>query len=221
MADVKSVTRSKAGVLSRFADFLQFRLNPKKLTFVAEQRQLGAPSASQTSRGIFWPTVQGAIDDLAGRSEVPVGGVLINTSGNEPRSISQSDRIAVSGTVLGTGPVMIYVFGYPITVEGGDTDIAVAGKIAAAFVELMVNGAPFSTVEVDPTDSTILNITYNDYQDHVFEPLVQKGITLTQTTVVEPQPGYGEWEWLGSIDQTLSGGSSTGPVTFFYYKRTS
>lgn len=220
MSEVKSVTRSKAGVLSRLADFLQFRLNPKKDSFVAGSRPLGAPSASQTSRGVFWPTVQGAIDDLAGRSEVPVGGVLINTTGTNPKHISQSDRLEITGTVSGTGDVMIYVYGYPIIVQGGDTNIAVASKIAADFVTLMVNGAPFTTVEVDPTDSSVLNITYNDYQDHVFDPVNQKGLVLTQNTVVEPQPGYGEWEWLGSFDQPLAGGSVNGQVTLFFYKRT-
>ncbi|BAQ22828.1 baseplate wedge subunit [Edwardsiella phage PEi20] len=217
-----SLTRSKAGLVSRLADYLQFRTNPKKPAFVAGQRPLGAANVSATSKGIFYPTVQGAIDDLAGRCELPIDSVIMNVSGTAPRVINQSDQLAFTGDVIGEvgTQIMIYVFGFPVIVEGGDSSIAVASKVQAVLAEAVISGTAIASVEVDATDASILNITYNDYQDHVFEPESQYGVTMTQTTVVEPQPGYGDWEWLGSAAQTLAGGSVDGTITFHYFKRT-
>lgn len=217
-----SLSRSKASVISRLADYLQFRTNPKKPAFVAGQRALGAPNVSTTSQGVFYPTIQGAIDDLAGRCELPIDTVIINVSGTAPRVINQSDQLAFTGEVMGEPgtQLMIYIFGFPVIVEGGDSAIAVASKVQAALAEAVISGTGIASVELDSTDASILNITYNDYQDHVFEPVSQYGITMTQTTVVEPQPGYGDWEWLGSTAQTLAGGSVDGTITLHYFKRT-
>lgn len=219
---IKSVTRSKAGVISRLADFLQFRTNPTKTTEVAGNRAIGGVSVSQTLKGIFYPTVQSAIDDLANRCDLPINTVVHNTDGVIPGFTSQSDQLKFDGIIAGdSGPKMIYVLGFPVTVESTDTAILVASKAAAVLTDASVNGIAISTVEIDTADSSILNITYNDYQDHVIEPTIQQGVSITQTIVVQPRAGYGNWEQMGTQDVTLTGGSVNGTITLYYFKRVS
>lgn len=218
-----SLTRSKAGLVSRLADYLQFRTNPKNENVIAGQRELGGVSASQTSKGIFYPTVQSAIDDLYGRAELPVGSVVMAMTNEPPKTINQSDQLAFTGEVAGEvgEQIMIYVLGFPVIVEGTDSAILVASKAQAVLTQAVVDSIAIQSVEIDAADASVLNITYNDYQNHVFEPETQYGITMTQTIVVEPQPGYGIWEWLGGASTTLVGGSINGPATFHYFQRTS
>lgn len=218
-----SLSRSKAGVISRLADYLQFRLNPNKTDFVAGQRGVGGPSASQTQLGIFYPTVQGAIDDLVGRCDLPVNSVVINTDGLPPGFTNQTDQLKFSGIVQGTpgSEQMIYVLGFPVKVVEGDTDIAVAAKAHAVLTDAVVNSIAISSVEIDSTDSTVLNITYNDYQTHIYQPVPQYGISITQTIVVEGKAGYGNWARMGTVDQTLTGGEVDGNITLYYFRRES
>lgn len=218
-----SLSRSKAGVISRLADYLQFRLNPNKIDFVAGQRAVGGPSASQTQLGIFYPTVQGAIDDLVGRCDLPVNSVVINTDGLPPGFTNQTDQLKFSGVVQGApgSEQMIYVLGFPVKVAEGDTDIAVAAKAHAVLTDAVVNSIAISSVEIDSTDSTVLNITYNDYQTHIYQPVSQYGISITQTIVVEGKAGYGNWARMGTVDQTLTGGEVDGNITLYYFRRES
>lgn len=218
-----SLSRSKAGVISRLADYLQFRLNPNKTDFVAGQRVVGGPSASQTQLGIFYPTVQGAIDDLVGRCDLPVNTVVINTDGLPPGFTNQTDQLKFSGVVQGApgSEQMIYVLGFPVKVAEGDTDIAVAAKAHAVLTDAVVNSIAISSVEIDSTDSTVLNITYNDYQTHIYQPVPQYGISITQTIVVEGKAGYGNWARMGTVDQTLTGGEVDGNITLYYFRRES
>lgn len=218
-----SLTRSKAGVISRLADYLQFRVNKSKPTFVANQRPLGGVSASQTMKGIFYPTIQGAIDDLAGRNDLPVNSVVINTDGLPPGFNNQSDQLKFTGQVIGNPgeSKMIYVLGFPVTVEVGDTDIAVASKAYAVLADALVNTIAISSVEIDSADATVLNITYNDYQNHIYTPEPQYGISITQTIVVEGKSGYGNWARMGIVDQPLVGGEVDGSITLYYFRRES
>ena len=59
---MKTLTNKKAGVISRLASYLEFQNTSKNITAVMGQRAIGGPSATQTTEGIFYPTVQSAID---------------------------------------------------------------------------------------------------------------------------------------------------------------
>lgn len=230
---IKSITSMKAGVISRLASYLQFRINPKRLSDVANTRAIGDISASQTAQGVFYPTVQGAIDDLVGRCDLPVNTVITNTDGVIPGFTSQVDQLKFEGEVLGDiisgpgtptppgTPYTIYVLGFPVLVSSGDSALGVAAKAQAVLQEAVIKNIALSNVEIDATDATILNITYNDYQTHVFEPYYERGIKMTQTVTVSPRAGYGSWDQLGTQEITLAGGSVNGNITLYYFKRVS
>lgn len=220
---VNSVTHNKVGLISRLADFLQFRPNTTKPDFVAGERPLGGISVSQTSKGTFYPTIQGAIDDLAGRCDLPVNSVIVNTDGLTPGFINQNDQLKFTGTIAGTvgSSYMIYVLGFPVLVEATDSAAAVASKAFNVLTDAVVNSMGIKSVEINSGDSSVLNIIYNDYQNHIFEPSNQRGVTITQTVVVEGRAGYGDWRRMGTQDITLTGGSVNGPITLYYFQRVS
>ncbi|AHY25142.1 baseplate wedge subunit [Pectobacterium bacteriophage PM2] len=218
---ITNIARNKAGVVSRFADFLQFITNPFKTNEVAGERPIGGVSATQTSKGVFYPTVQSAIDDLSGRCDLEINSVIVNTDGIVPGFVNQSDQIKFSGTVIGTGTKMIYVLGFPVIIDSSDTPEIIATKAEAVLIEAVINSIAIKSVSVDNTDASILNITYNDYQNHVFEEDVQHGVKITQTTVVSPRAGYGNWERLGTQSVTLTGGTVNGTITLYYFQRVS
>lgn len=230
---MKSITSMKASVISRLASFLQFTTNPKRISDIANTRAIGDVSATQTSQGVFYPTVQSAIDDLVGRCDLPVNTVITNTDGVIPGFTSQVDQFKFTGTLLGDvssgpgtptpdgTPYTIYVLGFPVLVASGDSALAVAAKTQVVLQEAVIKNIALSKVEIDAVDATVLNITYNDYQTHVFAPTTERGIKIVQTTTVQPRAGYGSWDQMGTQVVTLAGGSVNGPVTLYYFKRVS
>ncbi|QYN80609.1 hypothetical protein [Kosakonia phage Kc304] len=225
---IKSKTISKAGVISRLADTLEFRQDGSKGDVVAGNGGFGGVTVSQLARGVNYPTVQSVLNDLEFRCEVPVDGVVMNTSGNIPGFIRQNDQWKIEGEIKTTGdsvnigdPVMIYFLGFPVMVKVGDQPTQIASDIFAVLNEASINQIAIDTVSIDAADETILNVQYKDYQHHVFQPISLNGATATQTTVVEPRAGYGTWEYLGSQEITLAGGTTDGtPFTMSYFKRT-
>lgn len=220
---MKSISTLKSGVLSRLAGYLQYSVNPKYASSVAGQRPIGGPSATQTDKEIYFPTVQSAIDDIAFRAELPVGTIITNSTGIQPGFISQVDQMKFTGAVTGEpgSTTIIKVFGLPVEVSEGDQPIAVAQKVFDVLTTYVAQGFIISEVTIDAEDASILNIKYNDYQNHIFAPKVQKGTVMTQTTIVEPSPGYGTWSTLGTQQITLAGGTVNGPITLYYFRRES
>ncbi len=221
---MKTLTNKKAGVISRHASYLEFQNTSKNITAVMGQRAIGGPSATQTTEGIFYPTVQSAIDDIAFRYELPVGSVITNTNNLSPAAISQSDKIKFTGSISGAGvgdTVLFFIFGIPVEVIVGDSAVLVASKVNDALLTAVADSLIVSSSAIDSVDQSILNITYNDYQNHNFAPFAQYGCTLSQTITQQPRGGYGSWEYLGTSTQTLSGGTANGAISLYHYKRVS
>lgn len=223
---MKSITRMKAGVISRLASYLQFVTNSKLPTLVANTRPVGGLNVSQTTQGVFYPTVQGAIDDLTGRCDLPINSIIMNTDGITPGFKLQSDQIKFEGTVtsdvgVAGDDIIIHVFGYPLTVLIGDTAEQVAAKAQALINTLVLKNECFTSCDINTSDASVLNITYNDYQSHVIESKTELGITISQTIVSPSKPGYGVWNQQGTADIVLTGGSVNGTLTVYYFKRVS
>ncbi|BBC78226.1 baseplate wedge subunit [Escherichia phage EcS1] len=225
---IKSKIITKAGVYSRDADHIEFRQDLTKPAVVAGNNKFGDVTVSQLSSGFDFPTVQSAINDLQYRCEVPVNGVVMNTSGVIPTFLQQNDQWKITGEIKPTASssttgdaVMIYFLGFPVMVSVGDQPVKIASEIQKVLNEASINLKAISTAAIDATDTTIINVKYLDYQHHVFEPLELQGALATQTTVVLPQAGYGTWEQMGTQSVTLAGGSANGtPFTMYYFKRT-
>lgn len=217
-----TLTNKKASVLSRHAGHLQFDYITTDSTAVAGNRYIGGPSANQTNNGVFYPTVQSAIDDIAFRAELPVGSIITRHENTAPGFISQSDKIKFTGSISGEtlgATVLIKVFGFPVEVIVGDSSVLVASKVNDVLLTAISQGLILAETSIDALDQSILNITYNDYQNHIFAPTTQYGCVMEQTIVQQPRAGYGQWEYLGAQDVTLQGGSVNGSTTLYHYKR--
>lgn len=222
---IKSKTITRAGVISRNADFLEFRTD-NKITAVSNTQRIGAVTVSQLVKGTDFPTVQGAINDLMYRTELPVNTVISNTDGLVPGFIQQYDQWTFTGTILPVestsvdgDPVIINFLGFTVRVKVGDTSAEVVAAVFDVLNEASINQKAISSVEVDPSDTSILNIKYIDYQSHIFNEVQLEGITATQLISVNGRSGYGTWERMGTQEITLAGGSVNGPITLYYFKR--
>lgn len=220
-----TLTEMKSGLKSRLADFLEFSFTTNQPAAVAGQRPIGGPSANQTQKGVYYPTVQSAIDDIAFRAELPVNAVVTTTENRAPGFIQQSDKLTFSGSISSGGElgdtVIIKVFGLPVEVIVGDSSVLVASKVNDVFISAIADSYILAETSIDPLDQSTLNIKYNDYQNHIFEPFKQAGCTISQTIVQEPRAGYGHWEYLGSTTESMTGGTVNGTTTLYHYKRVS
>ena len=77
-------------------------------------------------------------------------------------------------------------------------------------------GVVFNDVNVGGT-LNILEVRYNDNQEHYIDAYTDIGILLTPTIISPAKSGYGVWTRLGTELKTLDGG--TNPVTFYYFQR--
>jgi hypothetical protein len=218
-----TLTEMKSGLKSRLASYLEFSFTSKEPTAVANQRPIGGPSANQTMQGVYYPTVQSAIDDIAFRAELPVNSVITLTENRAPGFIQQSDKLTFTGSISSGGEIgettIIKVFGLPVEVIVGDSSVLVASKVNDMLLTAIANGYIMAETAIDSLNQSTLNIKYNDYQNHVFPTYKQAGCTISQVIVQEPRAGYGHWEYLGNTTESLTGGTVNGTATFYHYKR--
>lgn len=218
---MNSVSLMKAGVKSRLADYLEYEPDSDQ-TAVMGVRPIGGVTISQIDVGTDYPTVQGAIDDLKYRTEIPVNGLFITSDGIPPSPVAQADQFKLTGAVPGasTEEHTLIFLGIPVKVLGGDQPTAVATKIKTALDEYVLRYEYFNSVEVSASSGDTLVITYNDCQNHVFGAGFSKGITYTQTIVSPAKSGYGVWENQGSTSVSLVGGvGGDKSITVYYFKR--
>lgn len=219
-----SKTREGARVVSREADFVQF--SPSGSPIVGGKQQIGSLSATQSARGVMYPTVQSAIDDLASFTFVGINQVVINTDGESPEGVQQVSRMTITGTV--TAPdvlpgetalteVTIPILGFPFKYKVGDTAEQMATEVEKNIQTLVDTSTVFDFVQQSTETLNMIDIRFIDCQNHSFEAYTVNGITITVATISEAKGGYGTWTKLGQKAETFEGG--TDPVTLHYYKR--
>jgi hypothetical protein len=121
-----TVLNTKAGVISRHADFLNYRKNPAQID-VLNNQAVGSVTISQLARGFYDANVESAINDVHNMARADIGTVVTNTSGVSPEGAAQVDYWTFSGDVLDdtldTGtPVVINVFGLAVKATIGMTE---------------------------------------------------------------------------------------------------
>lgn len=219
-----SKTREGARVVSREADYLEFR--PSGGPIVGEKQQIGSLTASQSSRGVMYPTVQSAIDDLSSFVFTNINGVVMNTDGESPQGVQQVSRITISGTVEapdelpGVTPpteVTIPILGFPFKYTVGDTAEQMATEVAKHIQTLVDDSVVFDFVQQSTETLNMIDIRFIDYQNHSFEDYTVNGITISVATISEPRAGYGTWIKLGQKAETFE--NAPDPVTLHYFKR--
>lgn len=205
---------------SRDSAFHEFALKAGSID-VGNTQPYGSPTISETAKGVQYPNVQAAIDDLAAMFTVAPGGVHISEDGINPAGSSQVDDFKFVGQIQEAGklagdPINFDFYGFPTVVAVGDTGEEVAAKVKLQLELAASNNHVINSVSFGAT-LDILQIKYNDYQTHVLPKRSYKNVTITQTTVSPAKPGYGVWTRIGTQTLTLDG--ATAPTTLYYFKR--
>lgn len=213
-----SVLSTKAGVVSRQADYLQF--NTTTNNDVMGKQPYGSLTITQLVNGIEYPNVQSAINDVRNFSIRPVNAIEINTDGISPEGISQTDMWSLSGTVTRadglTDDCIISLFGFDVGVSVGDTAEEVTAKAKLVLQNAVTNNFVLNVVNDGPSGHE-LEVTYIDNQQHSLKSKTQFGITMTSTNLTPGKEGYGAWTRIGTKSETLDGSAS--PVLLHFFKR--
>lgn len=226
---IRTKTREGAKVTSREADFLEYRQHPASSDnpVVGNTNDLGGISTDQTSKGVWYPTVQAAIQDLDSLLQGNVGDVKVNVTGDLPGGVQQLGSITFTGTIniiqesIET-PVttkVIEVLGFPITVEQGESGDQVAVKFVAAVEPYVLDSKVFAQCEQSSSDPTVVEFRHIDYRDHTYESSKKYGIEITPVMTSPAKAGIGTWVKLGQEAKTFEG--ATDSVTLHYFKRIS
>lgn len=215
---LSSKTREGARVVSREADFLQYEMGTKD-PVIGGKRSIGGLNVDQTRRGVFYPTVQSAIDDLYSLSQLPINAVYISTEDAPPIAIQQVESVTFSGTVLNPDPdqtkATIHVYGYPFVFDNTTNGATVCETVYNFFNDnLVANSQVFDLVTRKGTNGDILECRFIDAVSHPVTGKTENGITLTGSIDVPAKAGYGTWSKLGTSDLPV-----TPAVPVFYFKR--
>lgn len=216
-----SVLNSKAGVISREADYLQFSVTDGNID-VMNNQPYGSNTISQKFKGVQYPNIQSAIDDVRNFSILPVESVLINTDGISPEGQAQSDAWTFSGTVEnGTAAegtsVIVNVYGFSIVASVGDTAEEFTAKVKIALEQAVVKNEIINEVTDSPGSGNILNVKYQDNQVHKLPSYSDHGITISSSIASPAKAGYGTWNLIGRQTITFDGASD--PTVLHYFKR--
>lgn len=224
MSKIISKTREGAKVSSRSADYLEYRQNTNN-PIIGSTNDIGSLSTDQTSKGVWYPTVQAAIEDLYSLGVGNVGDVKINTTGTMPSGVSQLGRVTFDGTVniiqfneSTPTTVIIDVMGIPVELVQGETSDQVAAKFANAGKELMLKNKLFSSVDQMSDNPSSVEFQHNDYRTHEYDSMMKKyGLSISFNVSSPCRNGIGTWVLLGQEAKTFPGSDDT--VTLYYYKR--
>ena len=205
-----SPTRSAARVTSRDSTTIEYK--PNGIPDIAGKRAVGESNVRNTSKGVFYPNVQAAIDDLYGMACAQIGEGKITWQEMPLDGTSQTVRLRFEGTATSIDgvDVLINVFGFPFVVKAGTKATDLATTVRTEFTKYKDNGEYFTTVNTIGDGSTI-EIQFTDNIQHDVFNFNQHGITITGTIINDAIPGYGIWELVGK--ETKFGRD------MFYYRR--
>lgn len=215
-----SKTRGGANSVSDDAAFLKFDVGSKD-PIIGNSRPIGGVNVDQSNKGVMYPNVQSAIDDLYSIATVRIGDVLVTTNATPPQAAGQVETLTFSGTATWSGTdqkikkTVIHVYGVPIIVNIGATHTDVVSATLAKFQELMNKQILFKRVSKKADDSGVadkLEVEMLDAVQHQPFSRTENGITITGHIDSPARGGYGTWTDLGT--------ESKFGETLHYFKRT-
>ena len=225
MSKIKSNTREGAKVISRSADYLEYRQN-KNNPVIGDTNDIGSYSTDQTNAGVWYPTVQAAIEDLYSISIGNVGDIKINTTGTMPSGSSQIGRVSFDGQVdiiqyNSNEPiksVMIDVLGIPLELTQGETSDQIAAKFEQAGKDYVLKNLLFSDINQMSDSPSIVEFQHNDYRTHSYPDAGKKyGLNINFSVSSPCRNGVGTWVFIGQEAKTFAGSDTV--TTLYYYKR--
>ncbi|UES35572.1 baseplate wedge protein [Citrobacter phage KKP_3664] len=218
MTQFISKTREGAKVPSREADFLQYEMGDKN-PIIGGKRTIGGANVDQLRKGVEYPNVQSAIDDLYTLSQqIPINGVIMMTEDSPPTAVQQVETITFDGTVQNADPdqtkATIHVYGFPFVFDNTTNASTVCETVFNKFTEFVNDEKYFDLVTRKGLNGEILEVRFIDAVPHPVTNATENGITMTGTIDVQARSGYGTWSKLGEVDLAV-----TPPVPIFYFKR--
>lgn len=218
MTQFISKTREGAKVPSREADFLQYEMG-SKLPLIGGKRTIGGANVDQLRKGVEYPNVQSAIDDLYSLSQqIPINGVIMMAEDNPPSAVQQVESITFDGTVQNPDPdqtkATIHVYGFPFVFDNTTNASNVCETVYNKFTEFVNDEKYFDLVTRKGLNGEILEVRFIDAVPHPVTNSSENGITMVGTIDVQAKSGYGTWSKLGEVDLPV-----TPVVPIYYFKR--
>ncbi|WVX87469.1 baseplate wedge subunit [Vibrio phage EniLVp02] len=204
--DRMSKSQTASQNTNRNADFLQYsqdNLATSGRSSLVGTVTIGSPTVDQTRKGIQYPSVQAAVDQLA-YALIPVGGFLITDSASSPGGVNFEEQLTVTGVA---DDLYVTVYGIPVAVEVADDATAIAGKIKTA---LDATGLFLGVVQAGAT----LTVTHRDRQQHEPENTTHGTVTITGNIIDQSNDshvGYGDWSMVHN--------ATIGTESVYYWKR--
>lgn len=211
-------TREGAKVPSREANYLEFELDSSDIS-VGNKVPYGSTTLKQTEKGVWYPNIQAAIDDVRAMMPSNLNEVYSCTDGISPAPAKQLTRVNFTGVcqmTADTPDTILEILGVPIQMVDGETAAQVAIKFTAKVEALVADNIAVDKVLNSSSSQNIVDITHIDYQNHKFEDITWNGITVSFSVLSPAKAGYGAWALMGSEDKTFD---ST-VVRFYYFQRT-
>lgn len=202
---VFSKTREGAKVPSREANYLEFELDSKDIS-VGNRAPYGSPSLKQTQHGIWYPTIQAAIDDVRAMTTETIGEIKI-TTGTNPTPVQQITRITINGVCNLTpgSDEYLSILGLKVKMVNGDTGPTTAAKWKAIADGLAASAIAMENIQISGSTQNIIDVKHLDYQNHEFTGFRWNGIEVSFAVQSVPRAGYGNWQLIGSEDKNLGG----------------
>lgn len=210
-----SKTREKAGIFSRDSAFIEYDMGSKD-PIIGNQRPIGGVNIDQRRKGVDYPNVQSALDDLYTLSMIRVGDVLVSTNSTPPNPNGQIETLTFTGTVKNSKDeslpkAIVHVYGIPFVLDKGKTHIDLTKAVTEKFTEMMKRNEMFSNVRVYGSTNNQLEIKFLDTITHPEETVTENGITISRSITSPAQTGYGAWSLLGTETKFNT--------TLYYFKR--
>lgn len=213
-----SKTREGAKVPSREADFLQYTMGTKE-PIIGGKRTIGDANIDQLSKGVDYPNVQSAIDDLySWVQQIPINGVIMMAEDAPPKAIQQVESITFGGMVQNPDPAItkatIHVYGFPFVFDNTTNASTVCEAVYNKFNDFATHEKYFDSVARKGVNGDILEVRFIDAVPHPATNETENGITKVGSIDVQAKSGYGDWVKLGSASLAV-----TPAVTIYYFKR--
>lgn len=210
-----SKTRLKAGVISRDASYIEY-IQGTKDPLIGGNRTIGGITVDQSRKGVNFPNVQSAIDDLYTISPLRVGDVLVSTLATSPEAAGQIETLTFSGTIKNTidpkaETALLHVYGIPFIFNKGTSHTDVVKAVAEKFTEMMNQSIIFSKVQRKGAANDQLEVQFIDSLPHDATHIEQNGITVSGNIDSVARSGYGTWTQLGKEEKF--------GASLYYYKR--
>lgn len=201
-----SNTNGKSKLVSRNGDFLEYRQNNDVI--VGGKNPIGSTTIDQGKRGILFPTIQSAIDDLYSMTILPIGSILTNTTGFNPQGESQVTRIVFGDSYSipeddnSNGKYYINILGIDMYLNISDIQNRsnFITEVESILNENISNGFILSYLQ--KVDDNTYDVKFIDNQYHEATSYGNPNIiTITESIISEFNHGYGTWVKLGQEEK--------------------